>query len=467
MTESFEAMRSARAHQHAQKMLCASCSEETSSDPCAACNKPALLDGRFRLEEVIGRGAMGTTYRATRLEDGADVAVKEVAFRHAKDLKDWELGRREADVLKQLDHPRIPKYYDHFLFGQGKNTALFIVQQLIRGRSLAKEMEHKRYTEDQVLAILEELLPTLGHLHELTPSIIHRDLKPSNVMRRDHDGALMLIDFGTVRDAMKDPKLGGSTIVGTYGYMAPEQYEGRATPATDLYGLGALALALLSREDPSTMMRHGVQLDWRSHVSVSPPFAELLEALLAPDVDARPQSTHQVLERVRRIRSGEIVRPLPRPLPNLDREARLEADAKQKRLARGMIVGGIAAVLMLAGMISAVPGKTSTSAQQPQARPYWSYIDQGYPEEIEAWCTKRNLPRACFRWGQLQMERGRTDDALATYQKACDRLNGAACNTLGDLYAKGHHVPASAEKAAAYFKAACAGGHEGACTRGP
>lgn len=273
----------------------------------------------------------------------------------------------------------------------------------------------------------------------------------------------MLIDFGTVRDAMKDPKLGGSTIAGTYGYMAPEQYEGRATPATDLYGLGALALALLSREDPSTMMRHGVKLDWRSRVSVSPAFSALLEDLLAPDAQARPQRARQVLNRVQRIRrgEGEVPRrptgpPLEQPYP------RGAAKNSRVKLIAGM-AGGMSAVLALV-ILLAVGSNRSTPAKIGP-RPHGAYTDYGYPEEIEAWCSTRNLPRACYRWGQLLMVQQRDQEAIAHYEKACDRLNGAACNELGELYQHGSHVSKSAEKAAAYFKAACAGGVESACAR--
>jgi len=127
--------------------------------------------------------------------------------------------------------------------------------------------------------------------------LVHRDIKPSNVIRRT-DGSLSLVDFGSVRDVLKDPDLGGSTVAGTFGYMAPEQFAGDASPRTDLYGLGALAVALLTRREPHTLLDHRNRMDWEVHAKPHPALALVLHHLLAPDPEARTASARAALSEV-------------------------------------------------------------------------------------------------------------------------------------------------------------------------
>ncbi|MGK0362764.1 MAG: TM2 domain-containing membrane protein YozV, partial [Bradymonadia bacterium] len=180
----------------------------------------------------------------------------------------------------------------------------YLVQAFIEGPTLAKELKSRRYTEDEVLEILTSICDVLTYLHALQPPVIHRDLKPGNLVRRT-DGALVLIDFGAVRDVLRDPTLGGSTVAGTYGYMAPEQFSGDASPATDLYALGVLAIALLSRRDPLDLMK-GHRLDWQPVVHASAATKALIEQLLAPLSIDRPASARVVQTRIEGILRGDV-----------------------------------------------------------------------------------------------------------------------------------------------------------------
>ena len=266
-------------------VLCASCGASVDeADACTACGEPTRLDGRYRLLSIVGQGAAGVTYRGEVCEDGAPVAVKEMPLRHTVDAKSRERMAREARVLRQLDHPQVPAYVDHFEVGSGKQRAFYLVQAFIEGKTLADEMEDRRYTEAEVVEILEELLDVLGYMHGLQPPVVHRDLKPRNVIRRASDGKLVLIDFGAVRDVLKDPALGGSTVAGTYGFMAPEQFRGDATPATDLYALGVLAVVLLSRKDPIDLVRPDHSLDWKGHVHASDGLKQAIDQLLTLEI---------------------------------------------------------------------------------------------------------------------------------------------------------------------------------------
>ncbi len=278
-------------------MICASCGEETVVVMCAECGKSALLDGRYRLEGRIGTGGTGTTWRASTLVDGeahTSVAVKELPVGNLDSDKARELVEREIRVLRELDHPAIPKYWEDLFVGKGRSKAVYIVQDFVDGETLAEEMKRRRYTEGEVVAMMAELLHVLQYLHGLRPPVVHRDLKPQNVIRRK-DGRLALIDFGSVRDSVKG-EFGGSTVAGTFGYMAPEQFRGDAYPVSDLYGLGALAIALLSRREPHSLLDWSGRLKWEEVTFVSLPMAELLGKLLAPDPLHRLPSAAAALE---------------------------------------------------------------------------------------------------------------------------------------------------------------------------
>ncbi len=280
-------------------MLCAHCglAVENAPERCPECNQPPLLEDRYRLETVVGQGASGITYRATDTQTDHIVCVKELSWRtlvQAGGQKPWDLFQREARVLQQLDHPGIPRYLDHFSAGRGKTLSMYLVQEFIDGQNLAQALTHQRLQEEEAWTIAEEILQILDYLQALNPPVIHRDVKPSNVIRRS-DGRLALIDFGSVRDVLKAGLADGSTVAGTYGYMAPEQFQGHATSATDLYGLGCLLVVLLSQKDPLSMTDLHHQLQWRPHVRVSKPMQALLSRLLDPDPTQRIQSAREVL----------------------------------------------------------------------------------------------------------------------------------------------------------------------------
>jgi serine/threonine protein kinase len=280
-------------------VICSACGQTIDlAELCPACGEDPLLDGRYRLDEQIGRGASGITFQATRLADDKVVAVKELSYRAMQSFEMEKLFRREAKVLQQLDHPGIPEYIDDFTVESGKRLSLYLVQEFVDGETLEEEMVSRRYSEIEVLDILDELAGILTYLQEVRPAVFHRDIKPANVMRTG-EGSLVLIDFGSVK-ATTDSSVGGSTVAGTFGYMAPEQHWGRATAQTDLYALGALALALLTRRDPSEFVGADHRLDWRDRVDASQPVEELLDWLLQDQLEARPEDASAARELIRR-----------------------------------------------------------------------------------------------------------------------------------------------------------------------
>lgn len=306
------------------------------------------LDGRIELLEVVGRGANGLVWRA-RL-DGRIVAVKDMPLVHP-DAKLDELAAREAKVLFQLDHPQVVEGIESL----AHNGRFYLVQEFIEGPTLAEEMEGHRYEVDEVLAIVEDLLGVLAYLHTRSPPVIHRDLKPSNVIRTER--GLVLVDFGSVRDALRDKDLGGSTVAGTFGFMAPEQLRGDASPATDIYGVAALAVALLSRQDPARLMDWSGDLKWSGALEVHHAVHALLERMLKPDPDSRPSDAAALAREVASLREAlrtGVGLPAKRPAP--PRASRL-----------GLLIAGALAVLIAVLIATAGAGYVfvGTSTQPP------------------------------------------------------------------------------------------------------
>jgi serine/threonine protein kinase len=283
-------------------MLCAACGAPADAAPCGACGAAPRLDGRYQLSEVLGQGAQGTTFSATG-PDGA-VAIKELPVGRGADPGQLARLQREAVILGQLSHPAIPRLRETFFSGEGRARCLYVVQDQVEGVDLERWNDGHRTSEAEVVALLLELCDVLGWLHDRSPPVLHRDLKPANVIRTP-DGALRLVDFGSVRAALRDPDLGGSTVAGTFGYMAPEQMVGDASPRSDLYSLGALAVRLLTRQQPASLLDRSGKMQWRAHARVGAGLAALLDDLLATEPAARPRSAGAVADRLRAIERGE------------------------------------------------------------------------------------------------------------------------------------------------------------------
>jgi serine/threonine protein kinase len=255
----------------------------------------SIIDDRYQLIELLGEGGSGSTYRAMRLDDGATVAIKILSLRHLNDWKQLELFEREAKVLAQISHPQIPKYLEYFHVDTPDNRAFYIVQQLAPGRPLTDWVQSGWHaTEAEVRDIASQLLEILQYLHHQSPPLIHRDLKPHNIIRND-DGRVFLVDFGTVQDVYRNTLLKGCTVAGTFGYMAPEQFRGLAVPASDLYGLGATILYLLTHRSPADVPQEQLKLSFRSHINISNHFADWLELMLEPDTSDRFSSADVAL----------------------------------------------------------------------------------------------------------------------------------------------------------------------------
>ena len=202
------------------------------------------------IEGIVGSGGMSTVYcaRDLRFKVVKPVAVKEMINRARDDyLRESAVGifEREANVLASLQHPSIPQIHDYFTIG----TQSYLVMELVQGHNLETVINQTQgfLGESQIIAWAVELCDVLEYLHNQEPQpIIFRDIKPANIIITP-DNRLILVDFGISKSFQVGQK---GTMIVTEGYSPPEQYRGDATPAVDIYALGATLHHVLTRKDP-------------------------------------------------------------------------------------------------------------------------------------------------------------------------------------------------------------------------
>jgi serine/threonine protein kinase len=245
---------------------------------------PARFLDRYTLERVLAeRGAVTT--RLMRDGDGALVVVKSLSVRRSTDVRDIELFERETGVLRHLRHPSIPRLVDAGVDDDGQgDVQLHLVQSHVPGKTLEGWITDGRsFTAAEATRIGRDLADVLTTLHGTSPPLVHRDIKPSNVVL-DDDGRVFLIDFGAAKRAARD-----GTAIGTFGYMAPEQLEGRASPRSDVFGVGMTLIHLLTHLHPEAFADDGgVRKAWRARANVPDGLGELLSACVSLDDEQRP-----------------------------------------------------------------------------------------------------------------------------------------------------------------------------------
>lgn len=239
----------------------------------------SVLQGRYQIQVLLGSGSQSRVYRANDLESQRKVVLKELRISELHNVKFMALFEREVKALKRLEHPRIPAFYDYFEYADGGQLSLFLVTELIQGQTLSQLMETGwRPLSNEIWRILEDLLEILDYLHSQNPVLIHRDIKPSNIVLDEQQRA-HLIDFGAVKSPSLSSGAGGSTVVYTVGYTAPEQLSAQGTAASDLYSLGMTLIHLLSGRNPFELQYENDGPQFEPWVNCPPFYSELLRAL--------------------------------------------------------------------------------------------------------------------------------------------------------------------------------------------
>jgi serine/threonine protein kinase len=271
-----------------------------------------LLNGKYRLLRLLGKGSFGPVYLAKDVYLARDVAIKIVSA--TEDSAAAERLQREFSVLSRINHPNIVRVYD---FGILEDGNVFLVSEFIEGRSLHQILNAKEVlSQHNALVICKAIADGLSAAHSV--NIIHRDLKPSNVMvPEDQSGSHFdhsrLIDFGVLGELLRKSEQGNVTqagmIFGTFYYMSPEQIHGQPqSTATDLYGLGSLLYEMLFGQPPfksekmfETMHKILYEEVAIPETEVSATIRSLILSLLSKDPKNRPQSATAVAEQIQRI----------------------------------------------------------------------------------------------------------------------------------------------------------------------
>ncbi|NES23706.1 MAG: SUMF1/EgtB/PvdO family nonheme iron enzyme [Symploca sp. SIO3E6] len=283
---------------------------------CKTCGSELLLAGKYRVSQLLsGKGGFGRTYEVSH---GSTTKVLKVLINHQP--KAIELFEQEARVLRQLNHPGIPRGDRYFTFTprDSQQPLHCLVMEKIEGLDLEEYQKQRQYqaiAQDLALEWLIQLAQILDEVHQ--QQFFHRDIKPSNIILKP-DGQLVLIDFGTVREItatyLGKQAAGQVTAIASFGYTPPEQLHFQAVPQSDFFALGRTFVFLLTGKEPSDPAIYDPiknKFNWREQTPhLLPGLADLIDQLMMPAAEKRPANTRVILQRL-----AEIDHLLNPPLP--------------------------------------------------------------------------------------------------------------------------------------------------------
>ena len=322
-----------------------------------------LTLGPYVVVSTLGRGGMGEVYRARDTKLDRDVAIKVLPAVFGSDPDRVARFQREARTLAALNHPNIAAIYGL----EERDGATALVLELVEGPTLADRIAQGAVPLDEALRIATQIADALEAAHER--GIIHRDLKPANVKLR-HDGTVKVLDFGLAkrpsgadaRDVRVDPLTGSGltgdgAILGTVGYMSPEQAAGRATVfASDQFSFGVILFELITGQRPfardtsvetlSAIIRDDPPPIGTLNPAVSESLQRLVERCLAKQPDRRYADTRQIAQEIGRVRHDLQTlqgRDMPAAVPSDPPPLRsgqpaVEARRRPWRLAAGLVL---------------------------------------------------------------------------------------------------------------------------------
>lgn len=296
---------------------------------CLRCGTKLLLGDRYRSIELMGQGRFGRTLLAVdECKPSKPNCIVKQFFSQAQGTENAEEAaqsfEQKAVRLEELGtHPQIPELLAHF----AQNQYHYLVQDFIDGQTLAQDLEaHGAFNEFQIRQLLRDILPVLQFVHER--NVIHRDIKPKNIIRRiissiqtptnsisseltevggTMANPLVLVDFGAAKFATDNLLPPTGTVIGTSGFVAPEQALGKGTFASDIYSLGVTCIHLLTQKSPFELysVSEGGWV-WREHVSnpVTQGLGRILDKMLENATKRRYQNAGDVLDEVNLLESA-------------------------------------------------------------------------------------------------------------------------------------------------------------------
>ena len=291
--------------------------------------------GRYQLERVLGKGAMGIVYEALDPKLHRRVAIKTILISQLDEetAKDFSMRFvREAHAVARLNHPNIVQVYD---FGEEGGVA-YLVMEFIRGNELKSTLTTGQlFDRKECVRIMCELLDALDFAHEA--GVVHRDIKPANVML-DSQGRTKLTDFGVARvtdaDRTSAERTQAGTMVGTPAYMSPEQIQGqRIDRRTDIFSAGIILYQFLTGQKPFTgegawtvakkIIQDDPPMPSSINVALSAEFDRVVAKALAKNPDQRFATAREFAHALRRAAEGKPAIPEAEPTVVVAREPRV------------------------------------------------------------------------------------------------------------------------------------------------
>lgn len=249
-----------------------------------------VIDGKYEVLREIGRGGMSVVYLAMDTHLNKQWAVKEIRKKGSGKNDEIVVNSllAEANMMKRLDHPSLPRIVD--IIDNG--VTIYVVMDYIEGESLDKILnEYGAQSEERVIGWAKQLCDALGYLHSQKPPIIYRDMKPANVMLKP-EGNIKIIDFGIARE-YKEQNLADTTVLGTKGYAPPEQYSGQTDARSDIFALGMTMHHLLTGIDPRNGEPYAPVRQWNPELSEG--IEIIIDRCVEPAAENRYQSCSDLL----------------------------------------------------------------------------------------------------------------------------------------------------------------------------
>ncbi len=340
-----------------------------------------ILDNRYKLIKVLGKGGFGRTFLARdQRRPGSPLCVVKQLKPASTDPEFIREARRlfntEAETLERLgNHDQIPQLLAYF----EEDNEFFLVQEFIEGTPLNKELETplssnseevtaaditaasqtkttgKQMSEGEVIKLLRDILSVLEFVH--SENVIHRDIKPDNLIRRQKDNKFVLIDFGAVK-AMTDQNVKIETVegesrftvtIGTPGYMPSEQCAGRPNYTSDIYAAGMVAIKALTGIDPPDLPTDPEtgEIIWRDQRKVSNGLAMVLTRMTRYRFSDRYQSVKEVQQAL----NAYLVAPENKPIIGAKSKP---ASQKSQKITVAQVQSGAGAGLLIIGLLCVI-----------------------------------------------------------------------------------------------------------------
>lgn len=334
-----------------------------------------VLQNRYEILKIIGKGGMSTVYQARDLKNNNLLAVKDVERAGKDENREMEqkLAVAEGRMLMQLSNSHLPRIYDII---ENQNNFLLIMDY-IDGVSLDKVIAKMgAQPMERVLNWGMQICEVFDYLHHQPTPIIYRDMKPANVMLK-RDGNLMMIDFGTARTLKQGVAMQEDTIcIGTAGFAAPEQFGGigQSTARTDIFCLGATLYNMITGHSPCEKPMGILPLEYWNPALANTPLSEIIQKCTRNDPNERYQTAMELHEDLRLASLGMYRSASARgkggPLSGGLRKADWQ---KQDVKGAGMISGGLSGLLQWGK-----PGQTGVAAKPPEKEVKEETADKGW-----------------------------------------------------------------------------------------